>query len=46
MLEYYLQLSVEVHRDAWTPLLLLILTRMLQLDDSQVSFILLASRCI
>lgn len=35
-LEYYLLLSSEIHREAWTPVLLLILTRMLQLRPDQV----------
>ena len=35
-LEYFLLLSSEVHREAWTPVLLLILTRFLQLQPDQV----------
>lgn len=35
-LEYFLLLSSEIHREAWTAVLLLILTRMLQLDPEQV----------
>lgn len=36
-LEYYLQLQSEAHRDAWTTLLLLILTRLLKMPDDRVS---------
>lgn len=35
-LEYFLLLSSEIHREAWTQVLLLILTRMLQLHPDQV----------
>ena len=35
-LEYFLLLSSEVHRESWTPVLLLNLTRMLQLKPDQV----------
>lgn len=37
-LEYFLELQSEAHRDAWTSLLLLILTRLLKMPDSRVSF--------
>lgn len=36
-LEYYLHLQSEAHRDAWTSLLLLILTRLLKMPDDRVS---------
>ncbi|KAF5295877.1 hypothetical protein FQR65_LT10364 [Abscondita terminalis] len=36
-LEYFLQLQSEAHRDAWTSLLLLVLTRMLKMPDDRVS---------
>lgn len=35
-LEYFLSLSSEVHREAWTQILLLILVRTLQLQPGQV----------
>ena len=35
-LEYFLLLSSEVHTESWTPVLLLILTRILQLQPHQV----------
>ena len=35
-LEYFLLLSSEIHREAWTPALLLILVRILQLPATQV----------
>lgn len=35
-LEYFLLLSSEIHRDAWTQVLLLILVRILQLEPDQV----------
>ncbi len=35
-LEYFVQLTSEVHRDAWTPVLLLIFVRLLQLQSHQV----------
>lgn len=34
-LEYFLALSNEVHRDAWTPILLLLLTRILKMCDQR-----------
>ncbi|KAK4872850.1 hypothetical protein RN001_014879 [Aquatica leii] len=34
-LEYFLQLQSEAHRDAWTSLLLLVLTRMLKMPDDR-----------
>lgn len=36
-LEYFLQFTSEVHREAWTPVLLLMFVRMLQLQSDQVS---------
>lgn len=36
-LEYFLQLQSEAHRDAWTSLLLLVLTRILKMSDDRVS---------
>jgi len=36
-LGYYLSLQSEAHRDAWTSLLLLILTRLLKMSDARVS---------
>lgn len=36
-LAYYLSLQSEGHRDAWTSLLLLILTRLLKMSDDRVS---------
>lgn len=38
-LEYFLSLRSEPHRDAWTSLLLLIMTRLLKMTDQQVSFV-------
>lgn len=38
-LEYFLSLKSEAHRDAWTSLLLLIMTRLLKLTDKQVCVI-------
>lgn len=40
-LEYYLHLQSEAHRDAWTSLLLLILTRLLKMPDDRVRIFLL-----
>lgn len=37
-LEYFLGLQSEAHRDAWTSLLLLVLTRLLKMTDTRVSF--------
>ena len=37
-LEYYLALQNETHRDAWTSLLLLVLTRLIKMTDQRVSF--------
>lgn len=37
-LEYFLQLQSEGHREAWTSLLLLVLTRMLKMPDKRVSY--------
>ena len=37
-LKYFLQLTTDCHRDAWTSLLLLILTRVLKMPDHRVSF--------
>jgi brefeldin A-inhibited guanine nucleotide-exchange protein len=37
-LEYFLSLQSEPHRDAWTSLLLLVLTRLLKMPDRRVSF--------
>lgn len=36
-LDYFLKLESEAHRDAWTSLLLLIMTRLLKMSDSRVS---------
>lgn len=36
-LEYFLSLQSEPHRDAWTSLLLLIMTRLLKMPDQRVS---------
>lgn len=36
-LEYFLQLQSEGHREAWTSLLLLVLTRLLKMPDKRVS---------
>ena len=35
-LEYFLQLTSEMHREAWTPVLLLCFTKILQLHQHQV----------
>ena len=35
-LEYFLQLTSEMHREAWTPVLLLCFTKILQLQQHQV----------
>lgn len=40
-LEYFLKLQSEVHRDAWTTLLLLVLTRLLKMSDDRVSVLIL-----
>lgn len=37
-LEYFLSVGSEAHRDAWTSLLLLILTRLLKMSDDRVSY--------
>ncbi|XP_015595288.1 brefeldin A-inhibited guanine nucleotide-exchange protein 1 isoform X2 [Cephus cinctus] len=42
-LEYFLALSSEAHRDAWTPILLLLLTRILKMCDNR--FAVHASSC-
>ncbi|XP_014603898.1 PREDICTED: brefeldin A-inhibited guanine nucleotide-exchange protein 2 [Polistes canadensis] len=42
-LEYFLALSNEMHIDAWTPILLLLLTRILKMSDSR--FAVHASSC-
>lgn len=39
-LEYFLCLQSETHRDAWTCILLLILTRIFKMSDERVSFVL------
>lgn len=36
-LEYYVTLEAEAHRDAWSPLMLLFLSRIIRLSDQQVS---------
>ena len=36
-LSYFLSLSSEIHKDSWTPALLLIFTRILQLPTESVS---------
>lgn len=36
-LEYFLKLQSESHREAWTSLLLLVLTRLLKMPDNRVS---------
>lgn len=38
-LEYFLALQSEAHRDAWTSLLLLVMTRLLKMPDQRVSFL-------
>lgn len=35
-LEYYLSLSSEKHKDSWTNLLLLLMSRVTELDDEKV----------
>ncbi|XP_011875106.1 PREDICTED: brefeldin A-inhibited guanine nucleotide-exchange protein 2 [Vollenhovia emeryi] len=42
-LEYFLALANEAHRDAWTPILLLLLTRILKMSDHR--FAVHASTC-
>lgn len=42
-LDYFLSLSNEAHRDAWTPILLLLLTRILKMPDNR--FAIHASSC-
>ncbi|XP_011641579.1 brefeldin A-inhibited guanine nucleotide-exchange protein 1 [Pogonomyrmex barbatus] len=42
-LEYFLALASEAHRDAWTPILLLLLTRILKMSDHR--FAVHASNC-
>lgn len=42
-LDYFLALSTEAHRDAWTPILLLLLTRILKMSDNR--FAVHASNC-
>ena len=42
-LEYFLALSTEAHRDAWMPILLLLLTRILKMSDNR--FAVHASNC-
>lgn len=44
-LAYYLSLQSEGHRDAWTSLLLLILTRLLKMSDDRVSSALYSLVC-
>ena len=39
-LEYYVTLETESHRDAWSPLMLLFLSRIIQLSDDKVKNIL------
>ena len=39
-LEYFLALSSEAHRDAWTSLLLLVMTRLLKMPEQRVSILL------
>lgn len=45
--EYFMKLKSEAHRDAWTSLLLLILTRIIKMPDQRVSqqFYLFSCRC-
>ena len=38
-LEYFLALSSELHRDSWTPVLLLIFSRIVQLPADKVIMI-------
>lgn len=38
-LEYFLKLQSEAHRDSWTSLLLLVLTRLLKMPDDRVIYI-------
>ncbi|XP_012062393.1 PREDICTED: brefeldin A-inhibited guanine nucleotide-exchange protein 2 [Atta cephalotes] len=42
-LEYFLALANEAHRDAWTPILLLLLTRIIKMNDHR--FAIHASTC-
>lgn len=37
-LKYFLQLTSEVHREAWIPVLLLMFIRIMQLHSDQVSY--------
>jgi hypothetical protein len=37
-LEYYLTSQSEVHRDGWTNVLILILTKLLKLNEEKVRF--------
>lgn len=39
-LEYFLKLQSEIHRDSWTSLLLLVLTRLLKMPDDRVRILL------
>ena len=39
--EYFIALSSELHRDSWTPVLLLIFSRILQLPADKVIIIIL-----
>ena len=34
-LEYFISLTNEAHREAWTPILLLLITRVLKMDDNR-----------
>lgn len=36
-LEYYVTLETESHREAWSPLMLLFLSRIIQLSDDKVT---------
>lgn len=47
-LDYFLKLQSEGHREAWTSLLLLVLTRLLKMPDNRVSciFIFLLNRLL
>lgn len=38
-LEYFLGLNSEVHREAWTSIMLLVLTRLLKMTDDRVSWL-------
>ena len=47
-LEYYVTLETESHREAWSPLMLLFLSRITQLSDDKVNIatqVLLFSSC-